>query len=856
MPDNEDIKDASARLLATAALFGGVGTALYKGFKESPASLERMVSATRAGRDYSVPKLMIETPIQDSSKLLSEAFRAAEDVMSPGGMQELLRRSYERALYGAGVVTDKDRGRVVAELVKASKNWEMAQGAITKYENQLGGLEGLYGSIREITGGTLLGSRAKNLSQLIRELPTTRPDEIGRKGEYLRSDFQPGGRFWKERFGLNVSSIAEEIPLTGVSGGRRATAGILARSMGGYNVEPGIRFSNRERLFQAGRQGDFRFSTALGTEVALPYSEFAIGRTKGEASRWFLQVPRAVEHRGINFVAADHRGMSYASVPHFAIPTSGGGYEKVSWNRAMHIMLKGSDDGTIEGLAQRLQKLHGDEKAMRDLSWEWNTKIRGLFHRVTGTQANMTQAHMHSQSILPLDRFMRQVGGEKVEDSIEGLTEFYSKLKQSGVDVGPLAGADPMAHQYRVGLRDWAKRWDVFGEGYAIERKYAGRIKPFSMTTESIKAMEEMPIGGILPRGYGITATAAARREMNVMPQAVGYLTLGQARHFGEEEAVISKRLAPMMKMEQIQKFEVLAGSTQAQVGELLREGTPVGVDYRTGQSIYAKGGKGLVEQRIISARQVGDIVDVRVQSQLPLQDQMKIFGYKAQVHVARGGGISKELVDEWGAGKPALRFQKDLEFIGHADLMKKIPQEVNKQMTEAQWLIMQKRLQEAGVLRSGGRSKIERQRIRAARGQKTYTWKGGLPKDYINMDMWMYVRDQKYRDQVLKNRQKGGARIARRLGLKGEQEALGVGLETLRYAKKHGLDADEMSLIGVLLQEIFLLLKRLREYLLCQPCTLVDMLHSIIGGDVLEWTIELLWNLKLKDGEQLERLL
>ena len=793
MANGEDKKDASARLLATAALFGGTGAALYKGFQESPGSLERVVNAVRGvGRDHSVPAMMVTSPIQETSRLLSSAFRASEDVMAPGGMQELLRRSYERALYGAGVVADQDRGRVVAELVGASQNWEMAQGAITKYEGQLGGFEGIHDAIREIAGGTLRGNRNKEIGQLIRELPSIGPDG------YPRSDFEPSGRFWSDRFNLKVSKTIEEIPTSGLSGkNSQSLSRILASSMGGkYNVESGIRQSNRDRLFQSGRQGDFSFSTALGTDISLPYSEVKLAKGQRESSRWFLQTPRAIEHRGINFVAADHRGMSYASVPHFAIPT-GTGYKKVPWNKAMHIMLRGSEDGSIEGLAQKLQKLHGDEKAMRDLTWNWNTQIRGLFHRVTGTQSNMTQAYMHSESILPLDRFMQQVAGEEVDSSIEGLTKFYSKLKDSGMTVGPLAGADPMAEQYRVGLQDWAKRWDVFGEGYAIERKYAGRVKPFSMTSESIEAMGKMPIGGVLSRGHGITATAAARAEMNVMPQAVGYLTLGRARHFKEEEAVISKRLAPMMKMQQIQKYEVLSGTTQGNVGEVLREGVPIGVDYRTGESIYAKGGQGLVEQKIISARQIGDIVDLRVQSELPLQDQIKIFGYKAQIQVARGGGVPKELVNEWGAGKSALRFQDDIDFIGHAGLMKNLPQEVNKQMAEAQWLIMQKRLSEAGVLRSGGRSKIERQRIRSARGQKTYTWKGGLPKDYINMDMFMYVRDQKYRDQVLRNRQKGGARLAKRLGLKGEQEALGAGLELMRYAKKHGLDEKELSLIG-----------------------------------------------------------
>jgi hypothetical protein len=128
---------------------------------------------------------------------------------------------------------------------------------------------------------------------------------------------------------------------------------------------------------------------------------------------------------------------------------------------------------------------------------------------------------------------------------------------------------------------------------------------------------------------------------------------------------------------------------------------------------------------------------------------------------------------------------------------MKKIPQEVNKQMAEASWLVMQKRLSDANLIRSGGASKIRRQEARKLIGEKTYTYKGGLPKDYVNMDMFMFVKDEQYKEKVLRNRQARGMRLAKRLGLKGEQEALGVGLEIMRYAKKHNLNREELSLIG-----------------------------------------------------------
>ena len=455
MSDGEDVRDASARLLATAALAGGAGIALYKGFKESPGSLQRVVETVRAGISTEAPRMMVTTPVDSQSRLLSEAFSAAEDVMSPGGTAEMLRRAYERALYGAGVVADEDRARVVAKLVESSKSWEMAESAIQKYEWQLGGLEGLYGAMREIAGGTVKGARGKEVAQLIREMPNIEADQFGRRGGYLRPAFLPGGDFWKERFGLEVTSVAPEISTSPLPRYAALRAETRLSKVSGLKFELGIRQSNRERFFLDRQQGRFQFSVGGGAKVNIPYSEFRVG---GAKSRQFLQVPTAVEHRGINFVAADHRGMGFASVPHFAIPTAGGGYRKATWNEGIQVMLYGdSSSPRISGLAERLHKLHGDEKAQRDLAREWNTKIAGLFHRVTGSQGNMTEALMHSESILPIDRILAQISGEEVDTSIEGLTKFYSEVGKFG-EVGPLASADPMAKSYRVSLKDWGKR--------------------------------------------------------------------------------------------------------------------------------------------------------------------------------------------------------------------------------------------------------------------------------------------------------------------------------------------------------------------------------------------------------------
>ncbi len=802
MADSEEIKDTSTRLLATAAFASGVGAAVYKGFDESPGAIERIAKVVGSNVDHTAPSMMTRTPVDNMSALLSEGFSAMEDTM--GGNTEMLRRSYTRALYSSGIVSDEDRGALVEKLVAGSSDWNSAEVTIGKYERELGGTEGVHKAMREISGGTISGNRRKDIGQLISEFSDIEPDNFGRAGDYPRSSFEPNGRFWSERFGLKVDESVS-ISTKPISQKLESDAEKLQGAFGNkYKVNAGIRGSNRPRRFEAGQQGSFSFSVPNSdTNLDLSYSEFRVGKSLGgKDNRWFLSAPRASTRDGINFVAADHRGMSMASVPHFSVPKGGKkvGNEIVSWNEGLEMMLHGDKDRGIEGLAVKLQKFHGDEKAMRDLTKEWNTKISGLFHRVTGSQGNMTQARMHSDSVLPLNRLLGQIFGEDVDKSIEGLTDFYQDVsvsaREKGLEVGPLAGADPMVKQYRVGLRDWGKRWDVFGKDYSIERKFAGRVKPFDLTASATEAMLAKPIGGVLKRGHGITTTAAARAEMSQMPQVGAYLTLGEARHFGEEESVISKRLAPMMEAKDVKTVEIFTGSSQAGANELLKQGTPIGVDYRTGETILAKGSKGTVEQRIVHSRQVGDITQLTVETTLPLQDQMKIFGYKSQVQIARGS-IGRELMHEWGASAAGMKHSKEIEFIGHADLMKKIPQEVNKQMAEAQWMIMRKRLDDAGVLHSGGRGKVVRQRLRKIAGKKTYTYKGGLAKDYVDVNMVKFVRDEQYRDKVLSNRQKAGSRLAKRLKLGKDQEALGVGLELMRYAKKHKMDKEELGLIG-----------------------------------------------------------
>ena len=788
----EDIRDTSARLLSTAALAGGFGAALYQGYKQNPGLLSNTLdTVTGVRRTVPETRLMTSAPVAMQEKLLQEAFSAGQDVMSGLGWRETLVRTYERALQGAGIVGEEERLRILDELGDVGGRWDNVRGALLKYEHQLGGFEGIYRSMRELAGGTIRGNRGKDLSSLLRKLPEIPPDATGQAGGYTRSAFEPGQSFWEDRFPLKPVPLPGQSRLGEIPGFHKGYAKRISESLG-QDVIPGVREVARPRTFQKNQAGSFEFKIPDSPQtVKMPYVEYQIGQQK---SSNFLQVPTAVQHKGMNFVAGDHRGMSFSSVPKFAVPVNGGTkYKVVDWNEGIGLMLFGDDTLGITGLAQRLHQLHGDRKAQRDLSRAWNTSIRGLSQRVTSSQGGMTQALLHSDSVVPMDFVMGQMTGDGAKPSIEGLQSFWDKMVGSGFNVGP-TGSGPMSKEYRLQMSDMAKKWDVFGEFYPIERKFTGRVRAFSLTQDSMKAMQDNPIMGILPRGHAITATNAARTQQHAMPNVVGYLSLENAKHFAEEEAVISNRLAPMMTTRTVQKFEVMAGTTMAKQGDLLQGGTPLGVDYRTGRTLEAVASKGLVEQRIIDATEIDGIVRLEVETQLPLQDVTKTFHHKANVHRARGSMVG-ELAHEWAPdpGAAVNRYAADIEYAGHADLMKKIPAEINRQMSEALWVTSANRLRQGGVTPT----KMKRHLSRLSRGQKTYNWSGGIASGDITSEMFNFVHAQGARDRLLRKVKRGGKKLTKQIGLKTEQRSVGIGLELLRQAKKHHLDSDDISLIG-----------------------------------------------------------
>lgn len=809
------------RVAGLGAFVGGVGVALHKGFKENQTYFGKV--AKEAETLMSQEKQRSIRPMFGAKhafdeKLLEETFTAGRTVMSDLGWREFLKRTYERAAYKTGVLKDNEIQQLVEQLGDVGGSWENVRGHLVDKAGDLGGMERIYEEMRLMAGGSEAGRRGRSAADLIREFTTGTPGtRAGAPGipmgprPYLRSDFEPGGKFWTERF-ISSGGTAKSWGIRGLG----LQAGVREqrlRDIFGNKIWGGARDPERPRFFRPGEASTWTFKFPEIGEQKLEFAEYQIGR----GSNKFIQAPIAktfaVEGGNLSLVATDHRGKGFAAVPHFAVPTEGGGRKVVSFNEGVSLMLFGDEKRKIDGIAMTLHKLGAESKAGRDLLASWNTTIRGLFFRVTGSQSDMTQALMQSESAVPIEQILSIIRDPKTQGSMEGLVKFYGEMKEAGkaggFTVGPLASANPMAKHYRVSLRDWAKEMDVFGADYPMERRYMSRFREYSFTEEALKAAEAEPLMGIkgLSRLNPVTATETYAKVAHKSPMAVSYFALSEltpeelatgaidfdrevAKELSKEEAVVSKRLASMMTVSEEQVYEVLAGSTMAQIGEELSPGQSLGMEYKTGKEILAKAHGEAVKQRIVGAETVGSITHLRVETILPQQDVTKLFAPKVVTRVANEG-MAQHMMEQWGAkfSDPIKKYAHHVELIAHAEALKKIPAEVQKQMAEALYLTTAQKLQDVGA----------KTRIRGKR--RIYTAKGGGPggkrRGMPVKRMWQYVHDDTSRRKLLEKTVAAGAKTAEQLGLKGEAAHLGVGLEILRKAVIHGLSPDDIGMIG-----------------------------------------------------------
>jgi hypothetical protein len=688
-------------------------------------------------------------------------------------------------MYRAHVVSDSARKEAVEDLLSAGTEWRSVKGKLLQREQELGGFENVYRMMNELAGGTERGRRGQSVSELLFGLGEGGGRQRPGFGGYHRSHFESGGAYWKDLFAgsgkvEDVTNLSQSMRVGVLPQFNEAAikleqaiaeVGVTTKAGDPIKVALGLKNITRRGEFQGGVMGAFRPTVPGIGKVDLPFYQIRFGSRNSGA---ILNIPQVAEvadpvtKAAMNIVSSDHTGLSYSTLPKFAVPKGPGkvGYDVVSSQEGLNMMLFGDRNRGVDGLATRLQKYHREGKSARDLVKDVSAQISSLMYRVHGSQ-DLTLAKLHSQSVVELSRFVK---GER--PSVEDITTFAKQMQASGYDVGPLASPEPMAKALHLGLRDVAKQADVFGEYFPVEKRFLQRVRPYELSVEAAAEMAARPIFGVLPRNLPITSTGKGVLAGHHMPMVVGAYSLKGAKHLSEEEAVISRSLGKMLETRTTKQVKVRIGEGfgVGTVGEELLEGEIIGTDYVTGESILAERRPGKVSQRILKAQKMGDVAFLEVETKYPAQDLSKIFGPKAVYHLAREEkGVAKELFHEMGVRKmsekgilSALTKSGELEFVASASTLKGGMADVLKQMTEAAWIVGAQKVK--GIPNVASISS-ERQR-----------------------QLWNFVHREDIRKAGLRRLMKSGAE---------GMGAQGVGLKIIKEAHKWGFNAEELSLIG-----------------------------------------------------------
>jgi hypothetical protein len=681
--------------------------------------------------------------------------------------------------------------------------------ALLKYEKEFGGMEGIYDAFRTTFGWWNRKSQGQSVGHLLKQ------------AGYGQADFEKGGKLWRDIEKLDIGRVSSSWDLGPMSSESVALGKALSKAAG-VDISPGVRGVSRQpgmpgRRFHRGQAGNFRYDIPGAPKggIQLPFVEYQVG---GKGSSTFLQVPQAIEHKGMNLIAGDHRGMAYSSVPHWAVPTKGGaGYTVISYNEGISLWMLGGnkvknihgqfvDIDDFKGLAQRLHEVHGDRKAVDDLVKASDVFIRGTWDRVTGSQSTMRQGQLHSWSVLPINFAAETAFGGRERITIEEAQETLTKMRASGIDA--FAGSqDAVAKHLRFQMGNVPQQFDIFGGmglGYPMERKFMSRFKTPTMTQRALRIAEKNKVFGILPRTAGLTLTKQGAEMMGDLSMLMTYYALPGMDKTGKaipaltnlrpEEGLFTGRVGAMIETSERQFYRVRPGSVRAEYGKVLEAGDVIGQDYETGEVIRAERRAG-VRQRLVG-QPIGDQNVVMVEVETAISSQaLKTYGGKAVLHRMGAKGWTEAVKRETRIrGTAGMGYISNIEQIADIDSLKGIPAEIQRQMSEALWITSYKRLVDTGRIRPEGISP------RIA---------GTSPL----ANAYRFVHDEKRRKIVLESLLRKGKKTTQgllstiedvmktknigRAVTAEEWEHIGVGIETLKQAKKWGISDDNIGLIG-----------------------------------------------------------
>ena len=775
----ESAFDKATRVLSYGAALTGIGIGVHQGWgnftRPIQTAQEGMAAATvRAKAANSLQGVIAPGLLsKDIEAELAAAFSKGRELLGGRGWKETLTRTLDEALYSAGIAKEAQRTRLVEELSQFT-GWNEFKRA---FENAIGAgtMENLQRSMRDIFRKN--GGRSETLSDMITNTASY---------HQTKSDFRRGGGFWKALY----PTPHLEDNLAGVRSlsldPRFAEIQRKLEEATGDTVDLGFRTRNRPHLFNKGNAALFEVNIPGKGKMKLPFVEAKLGD-----DRTFLKIPlvhKALEKKGMGYAIESYQGMSFSSLPHMTIQDSGGNVKVLNFNESIDILLNGDPyEKRFKGLYQILRENKEDKGA---IIRGFNELIQGLGQRVHSTFSKDPRAIMGSNQAVPIERLLSEVAGEKKRGVVSELLEYMTGVKKATGEVAGATSASTMQETYRVSLKDWAKRTDIFGAEYPISRRYSSMFREFDLSEKGKAWAQKNKILGFLDRFRPVTATREYYDLAGNIPQGFGLITINQNIREGqgwksllEDEGLFSKKISPILERITEEVHTLRKSTLRVKKGDIFTHREMFGQDYKSGEAIYSSAQEGKVTQKILklTGNEDSDLVSALVETIIAPQSASKQYGWlKTQWHRARGS-FRKNLISETGIdlSRGALsRFGTKIEFAAQSAQMKGGIAGINKQMSEALLALGENRLN----------SLPRNQRAGKTTKGKTFGKLYGSLSDYT-------FREDSRQEMIIKWKNEGKA-LAKNVASHID-ENYGFGLRSLQAAKDMGIRGENLGLMG-----------------------------------------------------------
>jgi len=338
MGPDEYLREKLQQFTSLGILGAGVGYGLVQTLADKGPAIQGI--AARAQGQLVTPNLRTKahSPIKFQEELLQEAFSSADDVMSSVGLNETLRRTYTRALYRSGMLSEDKRNSLIQSVMDAGSDWGTVRGQLLKHSNEFGGMENVYESLREVLGGTVSGSKNLSVAELMRGFASEQRASVGLAGGlndtsffpgYTRSQFDPQGRFWSDLYPTQATLLSDQTAPLSNQAIRMARR---FETKSGFPTAAGMRTAESSHGFISFMRKGTQHLPGMTTPTELPYVEFRVNSQQGKHFISVPTVPDALVQKGMN-VVGNKNGMGFSFAPSFTVPVPGGGRKIVGWKR-------------------------------------------------------------------------------------------------------------------------------------------------------------------------------------------------------------------------------------------------------------------------------------------------------------------------------------------------------------------------------------------------------------------------------------------------------------------------------------------------------------------------------------------